>query len=798
MHPASNPGDWAHLIDGYNRVPGVADELLDAKGAVRPVWAPFLGHLAGLTPEALATRFARGNQYLRDTGVYYHKYGEHSTAERDWPLSHIPVLIGAADWSEIATGLIQRANLLEAVVADLYGPNRLVADGHLPAQLVAQNPAWLRSMVGTRPVTGHHLHFVAFEVGRGPGGQWWVLGDRTDAPSGAGFALENRVAASRVFPNFYAGAHVHRLAGFFGGFRAALNALHQGADDQIAVLTPGQMNDSYFEHTYLARYLGLLLVEGEDLRVSQGRVMVRTVDGLRPVSVLWRRLDAAFCDPLDLDEGSHLGTPGLAEVARRGGVTMLNALGAGVLETRALMAFLPRISKALTGAPLRLPNIATWWCGQADQQAHVLAQRDRMMIGPAFGTRLPFDDPDATRIGGDPEMDAAWLAAHGAGLVGQEAVTLSTTPVWEDGVLVPRPMNLRVFLARTPTGWSVMPGGYARISPGRDAAAIAMQNGGSVADVWVVDNAPVPRPSLIANLPDDPLADQARDRSLPSRAADNLFWLGRYIERAEGAMRIFRAYHGLLDSGIAADAPLPTFIRNQILELDPKAVATSAEMARAFEMPIGGALQCAARIRDRFSVDGMLALKDLGKAANRLSSRPVPLEETAPSVGVLLRKITGYAGLVHENMYRSIGWRFLSLGTSLERAAAMAGILAAVGAEDAPDGVLDLALELGDSAMSHRARFTTPASAANVADLLALDEANPRSILYHLTRITDHMNHLPGSVRPGAMHPAARLALEIRTATAVHTAHTLTPADLLALRGQIRRLSDLVSDTYMT
>ena len=293
----------ARLLAGYQPPPGVSDELIDAQGNIRPVWRQFVDHVARLTPDDLAARFARGDQYLRDAGVYFRQYGTGDTSERGWPLAHIPVLLDEDEAAGIARGLIQRADLLEAVLADLYGPNRLVADGHLPASLIAGSREWLRPLVGIPPRGGNYLHFLAFEIGRGPDGTWWVLGDRTQAPSGAGFALENRVATARIFSDLYAEAHVHRLAGFFRTFRDALQGLSHDPEARIAILTPGPLNDTYFEHAWIARYLGFMLLEGEDLTVEDGRVMVRTVAGLRPVSVLWRRLDAAFADPLELDAG---------------------------------------------------------------------------------------------------------------------------------------------------------------------------------------------------------------------------------------------------------------------------------------------------------------------------------------------------------------------------------------------------------------------------------------------------------------------------------------------------------------
>lgn len=787
----------ARLLASYRPPMGVSDELIDAEGRIRPVWRQFISHLAAMPAEEMKHRFSRGDQYLRDAGVYFRQYGTNGASERAWPLAHIPVLLEEEEANRIARGLIQRANLLEQVLADLYGPNRLVAEGYLPASLVASSREWLRALVGVPPRGGHYLHFIAFEIGRGPDGTWWVLGDRTQAPSGAGFALENRVATSRIYSDLYAEAHVHRLAGFFRTFRTALEGLNEDPDSRIAILTPGPLNDTYFEHAYIARYLGFMLLEGEDLTVEDGRVMVRTVAGLRPVSVLWRRLDAAFADPLELDATSRLGTPGLVGALRAGSVTLVNALGSGVLETRAFLAFLPRIAEALTGEPLILPNIATWWCGQRAERDHVRAHKDRMMIGSALSTRLPFESDDSTVLGNRFRDRAranfdAWLDTDGAQLVGQEAVMLSTTPAINNGVLVPRPMSLRVFLARTPRGWQVMPGGFARIGNTPDPSAIAMQRGGTAADVWVVS----PRPVDTASMLPTSGAPYARVRPgvLPSRAGDNLYWLGRYVERAEGAMRLLRAYHIRLAETADPRAPLIAYTADY---LDMLGIDVADGVPSALIGMLDSSIISAGNVRDRFSIDGWMALNDLAKTARRMSERVTPGDDCARAMSVLLRKITGFSGLVHENMYRFTGWRFLSIGRSLERAIAMAGALSWFADPEAPEGSLDLAIEVGDSVMSHRRRYAVTTTRETVLDLLGLDTLNPRSVLYHLTEVRDHVAFLPNSVVNGQMSALSRAVLQAHTNLAVLTPDTIETDTLRDLIPGIETLSNLIGDTYL-
>ncbi len=782
------------LLDGYRALAGVYDEMVDPTGAPRPAWARFAAALDDLGAGELAQRFGRADQYLRDTGVYYRVFDAAGAKEREWPLAHVPLLIGEDEWAGIAAGLSQRADLLEAVVADIYGEGRLVAEGLLPPGLVAASPEYLRPMVGTRPATGHFLHFCAFELGRGPDGRWWVLGDRMQAPSGAGFALENRVATTRALAEIYADLHVHRLAGFFRRFRDTL--LEQaGPDGRAAILTPGPLNETYFEHAYIARYLGVMLLEGEDLVVSGGRLMVRTVSGLMPVGVLWRRLDASFADPLELDPASRIGAPGLVEALRQGAVSMVNALGSGILETRALPAFLPGIAQALSGRQLALPSVATWWCGDDAGRAHVAANLDRMVVGPALSTRPPFEEDDASVFGATLDVAARAsllerLERGGAAFVGQEAVKLSTTPVFVDGRLEPRPASLRVHLARTADGWTAMPGGFARIGSTSDNTAIAMRRGGRSADVWVTSVRPVEHESLLPA--DDGGFSRNLPGSLPSRAAENLMWLGRYVERSEATARILRAWHVRLAETSDPRLPLLADMRDYLAE---EGIEAGAAIPAGLVGMIDSAVHSAGRVRDRFSPDGWLALRDLSKTVHRFSETVVPGDDATRAMTVVLRKLAGFSGLLHENMYRFTGWRFLEIGRRLERAIQIARGLARLTSEDAPDGALDMMLEIGDSVMTHRRQYAVRSGRRTVIDLLALDPLNPRSVLFQIERLKAEIALLPGETA-GRRTPAAKEALRLATGLAIREPADMTPSLLEDLAGELGGLYERLAADY--
>ncbi len=769
------------------------DELFDASGNIRPVWRQFLGGFSGISSEGMTARIRQGDQYLRDAGVFF-RQNTAETADRAWPLSHVPVIIHEDEWRDLSAGLIQRAELLEKVVADLYGENRLVSNGDLPASFVASNPKWLRPMVGVEPPSGHHLHFIAFELGRGPRGKWWVLSDRTQAPAGVGIALENRLATTRVFPELFAKSNVHRLAGFFRQFRESLQAHNTVPEGRIGILTSRSLSDAYLEHAYIARYLGFMLIEGEDLTIVDGTVMVRTVAGLSPISVLWRRLIDTDSDPLDFDERTLIGTPGLVNAVREGKLHLANSLGSGVLEARGMLAFMPHLCEAMLGELPKLPNVATWWCGDAAARNYVQMNANGMLLSPAQSRMLPFD-PDDDIVYGAHLRDTleSRLASEGASLVGQEIASVSTTPALVDGRLVPRPMTLRMFLCRTPKGWRVMPGGYARIGRTEDLSAVSMKRGGSVADVWIVSDNPVPIETM---------ADQVRGRyprpqsgTLPSRAADNLYWLGRYAERIEHMVRMLRAQNLRLAEVGERDGPLSKSIAAYMKELplDP-----TKPLPQELLWTLNSAVLSASRVHDRFSIDGWSALRDITDTAVDLAPTLVPGDATARAMTRLLYKIAALSGLVHENMFRFTDWQFLSVGRAIERTTTMAAVLAHFADAGAPEGSLDVALEIGDCIMTYHRRYSLGCQRDTVIDLMVFDTMNPRSLLFQLEAMRTQIAKLPGAEDHGLMSPLARAMLKIHAELAVKTPEQVDTKFLLALADEVGEASNLLSAAYLS
>src|SRR5271170_3685448 len=466
------------------------DELLDNSGSVRPHWRPLIEALAGEGAEAVRRGVDLARRLIVENGVTYNVYADPQGRDRPWVLDPLPLLITAAEWREIEAGVAQRARLFDALLKDIYGPQRLLADGSVPPQLPFGHPNFLWPCHGLKPVSGNWLHVYAVDISRSADGQWWALADRTQTPSGPGYALENRHIVSRVFPELLNDVGVRSLGAFFVALRE--NLLSAAPEDETplaVILTPGAFNETYFEHAYLARQLGLPLVEGHDLTVRGDTLYLKTLGGLRRVHAILRRLDDDFCDPVELRADSALGVPGLIGVVRAGRVVLANGLGSGVLESAAWMGFMPAAAEQLLGEKLRLPSVATWWCGERLALDYVLENIERLVIKPAY----PNQKLSAV-FGRDLDGVARAelikrLIARPHAYVAQERLAFSQAPVWRGGGgaqgFSARALGIRVYAIATPSGYQVMPGGLARIAP--DAADIvSMQRGGGSKDVWVL------------------------------------------------------------------------------------------------------------------------------------------------------------------------------------------------------------------------------------------------------------------------------------------------------------------------
>lgn len=804
------------LLAGYRPLPGAYDELMAPDGTVRPQWEPFLSEWSGLSADELQRRFGLADRHVRDTGVSYRVHGDVDAndplaGERAWPLNHAPLVITGAEWQVIAAGVAQRAQLLNALLGDIYGPGRLVREGALPAAAITGSPDYLRPLQGTNGAG--QLQTYAADLGRGPDGRWWILGDKTQAPSGAGYALENRLALGRAFPDLFRTMNVERLAAFFQSFRTGLVARAKRVEPRICLLTPGQLNESYFEQAYLARYLGFLLVEGGDLVMRDGLVHVRTIAGFKRADVIWRRIDGDFADPLELNAASALGVPGLVEAIRQDNVVVANGLGSGVVESRALMSFMPALARDILGEELILPNIATWWCGQANERRVVLDRLDEMSIAPAFRANGGSLDDQPLLVadldGAARERLRAAIEQRGLDHVGQEVVRLSTMPVLHDGRLEPRPMTLRVFAAATPEGWQVMPGGFCRISDEADARAVTMRSGVRSSDVWVTSDRPVEPVTLLPS--PDKIAIRRIVGILPSRAADNLFWLGRYLERTEATLRLVRAVLGRLinaDDQAPGHAETIKRLANLLVAWGAapsgrgKAIASRATSALfgldeygSAAASVREARRTASVIRERLSVDAWRLFGDLQRQLTA-PRKPVSEGEAFEVADSALKSLAAFSGLSQENMVRGAGWRFLDIGRRLERGVTTCRYARHFAESGTPGNCLDALLDLTDSQITYRSRYQLGAALQPVLDLVMLDPYNPRSVAFQVERLDQEIAALPTLSDDGMLEEPRRLALRLAAECRTAEASRLDRASILLFEQLLMGLSNAVADRY--
>jgi uncharacterized circularly permuted ATP-grasp superfamily protein/uncharacterized alpha-E superfamily protein len=808
---------------------GHFDELRDADGRLRPSWQRFFELLGHDGFADLERRLAVVERQVHENGMTYTVYADEGPP-RPWSLDLLPFVVDDAEWRVIEAGIMQRAALLEEIVCDAYGPQRLLAEGFIPPALVQGHPGYLREMHGVAVPGDVRLHIVAFDLGRGPDGRWNVVSQRTQAPSGLGYALENRLTISRLFPEAYSDLRVQHLAASYRRLVGMLETLiareadtmfaepapreltdslaehfrdeHDDAErdhvPRIVLLTPGPYNETYFEHAYLARYLGLPLVEGSDLTVRHERVYLKTMRGLEPVHGILRRLDDDFCDPVELRSESSIGVPGLVQAIRRRHVLVANALGCGFLESPALNGFLPGIAQDRGYGDLLLPSLSSWWCGEAAAREEVTSDLAQRVIKPTYpsSTGRPGFEPligaaaSATqldswkkRIDGDP--DAYTVQGH---------LPLSQAPTWTGGRIVPRAAMLRVFaIAEAPDDgahpashpsrhsvkrWHVVPGALARIA-NRDRQIVSMQRGGSSLDTWVRTDGHVDEFSMLPQklAPEELVAARTtRARPVSSRAAENLFWMGRYTERAEYDVRLTR----LVLNRLPADDSLPPLFFDAVREL----CVTAGLVARAVPSP-----RMAPRIFERALIAGLpfdedhrgvgFALHSLARAAGQIRDRLSPehwrlvsatLEDYSARLVVLesddrkkddkLRGSAARDALEHvgtqlyaitgaqtDRMTRDDGWRLLTIGRQIERLIAMSNALTVMLERDVLQSERErayaLVLGLFDSTITYRSLYQRRQEFAALLDLLVFDEDNPRALATMLAVLRAEVARLP-------------------------------------------------------
>lgn len=822
----------ASLLSGYEPSSAAFDEFLSESGEPRAHYARLLRALEEFSSAELHRWSDTCQRLVHEQGITYNVYGDPRGMERPWQLDPIPFIIAPDEWRALETGLIQRATLLNKILADCYGAQDLIRSRWLSPAMVFGQPDFLRPCHGIRAPGDTFLNFYAADLARSPDGRWWVVSDRTQIPTGAGYALANRLVTSRILPEPFRDNHVQRLAGFFRDAQAMLAQLAPRPSDKarVVMLTPGPHNETYFEQAYLSRYLGYMLVEGQDLTVRDNHVFLKTLSGLERVDVILRRVDDDFCDPLELRNDSILGVPGLVEAVRAGNVVVANALGSGLVQSPAFMSFLPELCRHLLGDKLKLPSVATWWCGQQAARQYVFEHLDELVVKPAFRTHLRGPDPEKPLTKKERDALRRQIEFDPDLFVAQERVELSSAPSWDGRGLAARPISLRVYLVASGGSYHVMPGGLTRVSPDSGGQFISLQRGGSIKDTWIGSETPVEEVSLL-HRPGQSFELRRTGNNLPSRLADNFFWLGRYAERADATARLLRSalvrFNPERTGGtLGLLAPLLQTLERQgqlpgissKSELGQSAEAFEAELLAAIFDPVHpGSLhqtadqlqRLAMLVRDRTSNDMWRVLSQLNDRLATPTASRVMLAGDA--VGVLSQTLLGLAafhGLARENMTRAQAWRFLDMGLRLERAVYLGTLLdATLGSPEADNpSALEAVLEVADSSITYRSRYNLLTHVPAVFDLVLLDDKNPRSVLFQINQLAKHFRQLPRELESAASSGknilnecAARLnridARELATDPDAWLGTEVSEAIRQTLR-DLPRLSDAIAASY--
>lgn len=755
-------------------------EMLDAQGGVRLPWQPLLTHLDHLSPEALRARARSMREAIASDGVTYNVYDDPQGASRPWEVDMLPLILGADEWEPLANALAQRASLLNRVLADLYGPQTLIKEGLVPPALVYGQHGYLWPCQGIEPPGGIHLHCYAADLARSPDGQWWVLSDRTQGPSGSGYALQNRQIITQAMPDALRTLSTQPLWGYFRTLQETLTQLApaHGETPLMVLLTPGPYNETYFEHVFLSRQLGFPLVEGTDLTVRGDKVYLKTLHGLRRVHAILRRLDDDYCDPLELRADSALGIPGLLQAVRAGNVLVANNLGSGILQSGALSAFLPAIQQHFDGQALDLPAVASWWCGEAPALEYVLDHLQDLVIKPAFPSMQMGPIFGHTLNTAERRYLSERITQNPHAYVAQEWVRLSEAPILpraaerrlnlrgtaQDGLGLAqhfshRPIVLRAFaVARADGSYAVMPGGLARVAAKRGGDVVSMQHGGTSKDVWVAGQSA----SWSASSP-PPLAAPAALQSIahdateiPSRMGENLFWMGRYAERCESIARLLRAalrrnadagsdseraVLGLLDVAQNIDL-LPEYASGEIL---PQ--AADEELLNAVHNPqlpssLAANLQrlrgSATQVREFLSHDNWLALQRLHQAVPLHSNSA---SEALTALDKVMQGCAALSGFAYDDMTRDDGWRFLMIGRRIERLVHSCDVLCQFLrlSPTLREVSLDWLLEAANSTMTYRVRYRRAPELMQVLALLLSDMSNPHGVLHQFQALEQEL-----------------------------------------------------------
>ncbi len=765
-------------------------ELLGVDGNLQAHWHIFFESLKSLGQSEIEDRSRDILRLLKENGVTYNIYDDPFGLNRPWNLDIIPFLISIDEWKKIEPGLKQRATLLDLILKDIYGERQLIKTGLLPAELIYNHSGFLRQCVGIKPNNKHSLILYSADLARSADGNIWVLNDRTQAPSGYGYALENRAAMSRINPELFNGLKVRQLSSYFNDLQASLQEIapYQKENPRVVILTPGPSNETYFEHSYLSSYMGFTLVQGDDLMVRDNYVWLKTIGGLEKVDVILRRVDDIYCDPLELKSDSQLGVPGLLQAIRSGNVSIANPLGSSVLENPGLMLFLQNIARHFFNTDLILPTIASWWCGQPKELQYVLNNIDKLVIKRIFrNTVASSNSIDVALLTKEKiTLLKEAIKTHPHLFVGQEKVAFASSPSLVNGIIEPRNALFRSFLVSNNNGYTAMAGGLTRTSSRKDNMLISNQLGGISKDTWIIsqnkDNNVHHRKELFKTI------TPALIGVLPSHTAENLFWVGRYAERLLGNARFQRTVmqsvtesnQSLVDDDVETEQILLraltnfTFTYPGFIEEDTKDTWVELK-AILFDIKRNGSMsnnclqfsRSVYAVSNQWSIDTWRVLRMMEEDWMTASNANLTHFKMISSLDSLITSMVAFIGLNRESISREQGWIMLDMGRKIEQSLLLIRMLRATLVSYTNDDVAynlqEAVLKSNEALVNYRYKYRVPIQLPLVLELLLLDPNNPRSLMHQLDKIKNYFSQLPKPSKSDQLSEHERLILEAHT-----------------------------------
>ncbi|MDD4330108.1 MAG: circularly permuted type 2 ATP-grasp protein [Aliarcobacter sp.] len=749
------------------------DEMFDTQCNVRPHWNEIKNGLDNAGIKQLEQKQTEIDWRLEDNGVTYNIYNDPEGNNRRWNLDPIPLVLTSTEWEEISKGLKQRAKLLNLIFKDLYTEQKLIKEGIVPAEIIFAHKSFIPEVFNFENKDYYSMRFYATDISRGPDGKFWVINDRTQSPSGLGYAIENRLTMNSISNDLYPNIEILKMAKFIEGFKDMLKSLSSSNHENplIALLTPGPLNETYFEHSYISSFLDLTLVQGEDLLVKNNQLWLKNLNGLRKVDTLIRRVDSQYCDPLELKNNSQLGVAGLVNVIRKDNLSMINPIGVGILENIGLNPFMKNIAKFLLNEELILPQIATWWCGQKKELDFVLANIKNLIIKKIdrtdnievyFANKLNNEELKnlIEKIQNNPHY-----------YVGQEIIDFSTTPSFTKGKVEPRNTVIRAFSYLHQEKYHVMPGGLIRVSPSKDSLVVSNQKGGTSKDLWILGkdddfsgNSIFKNRSFI----------DSRLENISTKRAENLFWLGRYLTRSITTARMIRfnlksmlnlnryddhtnskQTNKILNNALThLTMSYPGFLDAKTATLPIKEIISlirDKNRAGTLSFSITMLSDLNASVKNLLTMEAWRIYEKMQKEWNSYSKKEISTnKEHINELDKLLIYLMAYKELIDESIFKEQGLILFDIGSKIEVSQLLISKLRSLLTLKLDKlieyDVLDSMLNSYESYNSYRAYYKSSLALENVLDFLVFNTKYPKALIYIINQLLADLKELPKNI----------------------------------------------------